>query len=67
MLEWQKRVIDEKRDLEKKIEKLDRYIELNKEEMFTTQKNLMEAQLSVMKCYHSILLERIHYHGIEEV
>ena len=50
--EWQKRVIDEQKQLYDKIINLEHYLEKNDD-------RLLQVQIRIMEAYNQVLLERI--------
>ena len=53
------RMIDEEKALAEKIEKLDAFLKLHKEELPLIKRNLMTIQLNQMIAYDLILAQRI--------
>lgn len=60
------RMIDEEKALAEKIEKLDAFLKLHKEELPLIKRNLMTIQLNQMIAYDLILAQRISIELEEE-
>ena len=60
------RMIDEEKALAEKIEKLDTFLKLHKEELPLIKRNLMTIQLNQMIAYDLILAQRISIELEEE-
>lgn len=60
------RMMKEEEDLAQKIEKLDAFLKLHKEELPLTKRNLMTIQLNQMIAYDLILAQRISIELEEE-
>lgn len=58
----QQRVVDEKRELDEKISKLEPFIKSNKfDSLSMEERSLLRAQLLAMQSYTEILLKRIAF------
>lgn len=63
-MEYKTRVIQEKEDLDQKIEKLKNFINSNEFHIVSTnEKDLLIRQLNTMTDYSAILVERIALHS----
>lgn len=59
---YQRRVVEEKAELDSKIKKLDEFILTESfEELDMDEQDLLERQLSIMQDYSEILADRIRY------
>jgi hypothetical protein len=62
MEDWQKRVIDEKRELDERLDRLHRALS-SRTDIAPLQRDLMFRQASYMKAYSSTLRDRIEAFG----
>ena len=58
-MSWQKRIVEEKQQLYKKIEKLQEFMKKQQINLSDKQWQLLDTQLHIMVAYHNILIIRL--------
>ena len=58
-MSWQNRIVEEKQQLYKKIEKLQEFMKKQPSDLSDKQWQLLDTQLHIMVAYHNILIIRL--------